>query len=40
MQRSLLFALLATLLLVGGARAETDPDYSMVLPTEIGRAHV
>lgn len=28
MQRSLLFALLATLLLVGGARAETDPDYS------------
>ena len=34
MQRSLLFALLATLLLVGGARAETDPDYSMVLLTE------
>ena len=33
MQRSLLFALLATLLLVG-ARAETDPDYSMVLLTE------
>lgn len=30
MQRSLLFALLATLLLVGGAR----PDYSMVLLTE------
>ncbi|MBG6930659.1 ABC transporter substrate-binding protein [Pseudomonas aeruginosa] len=34
MQRSLLFALLATLLLVGGARSETDPDYSMVLLTE------
>ncbi|HHK3160130.1 TPA: substrate-binding periplasmic protein [Pseudomonas aeruginosa] len=34
MQRSLLFALLATLLLVGGVRAETDPDYSMVLLTE------
>ncbi|MBG7122064.1 ABC transporter substrate-binding protein [Pseudomonas aeruginosa] len=34
MQRSLLFALLATLLLVGGARAETAPDYSMVLLTE------
>lgn len=34
MQRRLLFALLATLLLVGGARAETDPDYSMVLLTE------
>ncbi|WP_405401370.1 hypothetical protein PAE975_5313 [Pseudomonas aeruginosa] len=34
MQRSLLFALLATLLLVGAARAETDPDYSMVLLTE------
>ncbi|EOX9120339.1 substrate-binding periplasmic protein [Pseudomonas aeruginosa] len=34
MQRSLLFALLATLLLVGGARAETDPYYSMVLLTE------
>ncbi|MBG4984771.1 ABC transporter substrate-binding protein [Pseudomonas aeruginosa] len=34
MQRSLLFALLATLLLVGGARAETDPAYSMVLLTE------
>ncbi|HBN8533993.1 ABC transporter substrate-binding protein [Pseudomonas aeruginosa] len=34
MQRSLLFALLATLLLVGGARAETGPDYSMVLLTE------
>lgn len=34
MQRSLLFALLATLLLVAGARAETDPDYSMVLLTE------
>ncbi|WP_034016188.1 substrate-binding periplasmic protein [Pseudomonas aeruginosa] len=34
MQRSLLFALLATLLLVGCARAETDPDYSMVLLTE------
>ncbi|HFH2603768.1 substrate-binding periplasmic protein [Pseudomonas aeruginosa] len=34
MQRSLLFALLATLLLVGGARAETDPGYSMVLLTE------
>ncbi|HCE3928305.1 TPA: substrate-binding periplasmic protein [Pseudomonas aeruginosa] len=34
MQRSLLFALLATLLLGGGVRAETDPDYSMVLLTE------
>ncbi len=34
MQRSPLFALLATLLLVGGARAETDPDYRMVLLTE------
>ncbi|MBG6473810.1 ABC transporter substrate-binding protein [Pseudomonas aeruginosa] len=34
MQRSLLFALLATLLLVGGARAETAPVYSMVLLTE------
>ena len=34
MQRSLLFALLATLLRVGGAGAETDPDYSMVLLTE------
>ncbi|RUB39813.1 ABC transporter substrate-binding protein [Pseudomonas aeruginosa] len=34
MQRSLLFALLAALLLVGSARAETDPDYSMVLLTE------
>ncbi|MBG4778619.1 ABC transporter substrate-binding protein [Pseudomonas aeruginosa] len=34
MQRSLLFALLATLLWGGGARAETDPDYSMVLLTE------
>ncbi|MBH9403564.1 ABC transporter substrate-binding protein [Pseudomonas aeruginosa] len=34
MQRSLLFALLATLLLVGGARAATAPDYSMVLLTE------
>ena len=34
MQRSLLFALLATLLLVGGARAETDTDYSIVLLTD------